>query len=1164
MQTSCSSLDGVRFITTAFCAALVPILSAQAAPEVVFRDTFAVSANSLNVNLENGGGRQSGLAGVLNYVENLTAGNDRLSQLSNGVLRLEATAANNYTAVTPGHNFNEGGNFTIEFDLNAGVNDLGNASGDWACVVFGASTAAPAFVNSSDGMGILFEHTGEIQVFDGGTAVFGGGLLPTGLMRVRIEVESGGFGNGSAATVRMFVDGTQVQIGGGTMEHVKASGFAGNYITLGASAFGGNNWVHEFDNFQVSAVPCIHPSVNSLNSFVGQSSQTVTVSIPPSLNAGGAIDLVVTSSKPTVAEPAGAAAGSLTLNFPPGTTARSYNVVAHQNGTATFSLSTTAAGACIEGVTVLTVGASLIKNPSFEENYNPAFPSYGPINQWIAIPGGNTGVNEANGPFHDNSTVPDRVRVGFHQGTGGIRQFLTGLQVGREHWLQFRYNKRQGGLMGLRTLLGGMEIDNIPSIQAAGTNLYHFRQIAFTPTVDSGDLEFLTAATGDATALIDAVTIIPRGPGQVVVQNPSFEASGFVPAEIISPAALSGWSGNGTYGVARSGSGVADNGVNADQEGVGFIQGIGSLSQTISNLVVGQEYQIIYAYNVSDASFGGALRVSMAGSVLQEEFNFIGVGAGQPYYRRTNSWVATSFGAQLLFESFDDFGTPAILLDDVQIIGLSLPPCQTTVSVERFELVANHPVGSATVDVGLPLYLVATSAVNVVVISLNPNVAIPTGAATDRITLAFPQGNTTNLSFGITGVGPGITTFIITSALGCGSTQFTVRNRTSLVLNPSFDDNSLGGIGSGQINDWIGGSGVNTTSQPFADNGGIPDRSQVGFIQGAGALSQAIGGLTPGQGYWLQFGYNVRNCCSDPGIAPLHLIVRFGGVEIGAVSNITAGAYQPATIRFTPASASGTLEFSSVLPAAGDRTLLLDAVNIVAREAGDTVVLNSSFEGTGVVPAPGFVSPDSIGGWQGSGGYGVNISGVGPFADNGLNPDQDNVAFIQDQNSLGTQLGPLTLFATYRLSYSYNARSNNTPHLITTVDGEVAHDADVLPVGGSNPYHTHEFEFVAGSATPTLLFEQTVAGDHAVLLDNIRVAQVTPGGVRLTITRIDATTVRLAWPVAAGSFILQSNNNVAAPNPWPEAGLPLSVEGNENAAYDTIGIGNKFYRLSAQ
>jgi hypothetical protein len=77
----------------------------------------------------------------------------------------------------------------------------------------------------------------------------------------------------------------------------------------------------------------------------------------------------------------------------------------------------------------------------------------------------------------------------LHQGNGGICQFISGLQIGREHWLQFRYNKRQGGLMGLRTVFAGVEIDHIPSISVAGASPYHFRQVPFTPAVDSGDLD---------------------------------------------------------------------------------------------------------------------------------------------------------------------------------------------------------------------------------------------------------------------------------------------------------------------------------------------------------------------------------------------------------------------------------------------------------------------------------------------------------------------------------------------------------------------------------------------------------------------------------------------------------------------------------------------------
>ena len=47
----------------------------------------------------------------------------------------------------------------------------------------------------------------------------------------------------------------------------------------------------------------------------------------------------------------------------------------------------------------------------------------------------------------------------------------------------------------------------------------------------------------------------------------------------------------------------------------------------------------------------------------------------------------------------------------------------------------------------------------------------------------------------------------------------------------------------------------------------------------------------------------------------------------------------------------------------------------------------------------GYIQPRKISGWEMTGGYGVNITGVGPFADNGAAPDQDLVLFLQGRAS---------------------------------------------------------------------------------------------------------------------------------------------------------------------
>jgi hypothetical protein len=98
-----------------------------------------------------------------------------------------------------------------------------------------------------------------------------------------------------------------------------------------------------------------------------------------------------------------------------------------------------------------------------------------------------------------------------------------------------------------------------------------------------------------------------RGSNQVIVQNPSFEASGIVPDPgVITPQSIAGWTTTGSeVGVLVSGMGYADNGTNPDQDSVLFIRNIGSISQIISNFVIGQEYRISYAVN---GTSGGSTR----------------------------------------------------------------------------------------------------------------------------------------------------------------------------------------------------------------------------------------------------------------------------------------------------------------------------------------------------------------------------------------------------------------------------------------------------------------------------------------------------------------------------------------------------------------------------
>src|SRR5688500_11689205 len=146
---------------------------AQLQPVLLFKDTFDVSGPTTDLSAESAT-RQSGTLAPLTFTrtgaeEGVRLGADDapgMLRLSNGNIALD-------------HNFTEGGEFNIEFDLNPGVDD--STSTDWVAIIFGATGKNP-FVNASDGMGILFRNNGQIEVWDGGTRIFGGATdLPGGI-----------------------------------------------------------------------------------------------------------------------------------------------------------------------------------------------------------------------------------------------------------------------------------------------------------------------------------------------------------------------------------------------------------------------------------------------------------------------------------------------------------------------------------------------------------------------------------------------------------------------------------------------------------------------------------------------------------------------------------------------------------------------------------------------------------------------------------------------------------------------------------------------------------------------------------------------------------------------------------------------------------------------
>ena len=128
---------------------------------------------------------------------------------------------------------------------------------------------------------------------------------------------------------------------------------------------------------------------------------------------------------------------------------------------------------------------------------------------------------------------------------------------------------------------------------------------------------------------------------------------------------------------------------------------------------------------------------------------------------------------------------------------------------------------------------------------------------------------------------------------------------------------------------------------------------------------------------------------------------------------------------------------------------------------GNVIVLNPSFEASGTPPWPGYIQPKPIAGWAGTGSYGVNFNGPGPFADNGKAEDQDLVAFLQGAGSLSQIISGLVAGEKYEVRFACNARGGNTPTLVVKADDEVLLEESIEAVGGANAFHVKTVQFTA-------------------------------------------------------------------------------------------------------
>lgn len=160
------------------------------------------------------------------------------------------------------------------------------------------------------------------------------------------------------------------------------------------------------------------------------------------------------------------------------------------------------------------------------------------------------------------------------------------------------------------------------------------------------------------------------------------------------------------------------------------------------------------------------------------------------------------------------------------------------------------------------------------------------------------------------------------------------------MANPSFETD-LFAIAPGKVSDngpitgWtaLSGNGLSSTAQlgSYADNGAIPDGTQVAFLSEPGALSQVINGLTLGATYRVEYDENARACCEG---AEPSLEVQVGGVPIVAAHRVSSvGGNNPyhhvVSGNFIATQSSLELSFIKSNAPETDSTVLIDNVCVV-------------------------------------------------------------------------------------------------------------------------------------------------------------------------------------------------------------------------------------------
>jgi hypothetical protein len=280
---------------------------------------------------------------------------------------------------------------------------------------------------------------------------------------------------------------------------------------------------------------------------------------------------------------------------------------------------------------------------------------------------------------------------------------------------------------------------------------------------------------------------------------------------------------------------------------------------------------------------------------------------------------------------------------------------------------------------------------------------------------------------------------------------------------------------------YAGMAGVSANGSGFtAGNPNAPEGGQVGFLQGAGAFSQAVAGWAAGT-YQISFAAAQR---ANVQASRQDFQVLVDGAVVGTFTPAGTAYASYTTAAFTVTAGLHTIAFQGLDSAGGDNTAFLDNVQ-VAQAVSAPAVSDAGFESPAVGSGNFQYAPSGTP-WAFTGGGGISGNGSGFTAGNPNAPEGGQVGFLQGNGSFSQTVSGWAA-GSYTISFEAAQRGN---FQASRQDFEVLVDGNVVgtftPSGTSyQGYTTGVFTVAAGMHTIAFQGLDSAGGDNTAFIDQV-------------------------------------------------------------------------------